>query len=152
MSQGQWMINGVECYFWEDTARFNTKEEAIKFGIEMLKKYNNNPDDAKNRNILIDSMNTHPNNNEPVYTFQVCLVEDVKFPDRTDALLEWIAEDVLDDVQGIADDYLEDVTEEHQNELQDLIEDWAKRHNYLPDTLKIFPSETIDIRDFEKAE
>ncbi|EJP4629029.1 hypothetical protein NUI08_001986 [Listeria monocytogenes] len=28
MSQGQWMINGVECYFWEDTARFNTKEEA----------------------------------------------------------------------------------------------------------------------------
>ncbi|HAC1155076.1 TPA_asm: hypothetical protein GI696_03990 [Listeria monocytogenes] len=156
MNNGQWMINCSDDDFWEGAARFNTKEEAIDFGIEMLRKYNSNPDDAKNRKILTDDMGAYPVplspiSNEPIYIFSVGLVEQVKFPNRTDDLLERIAEDVYDEVGDYAEDYLDDVTKEHQNELQDLIRDWAERHDYLPNYFTISRTEAIDIRDFEEV-
>ncbi|EFM2997702.1 hypothetical protein HHK30_002753 [Listeria monocytogenes] len=156
MKQGQWMLNGSDDDFWEGAARFNTKEEAIDFGIEMLRKYNINPDDAKNRKILNDDMGAYPvplspYSNEPIYIFNVGLVEQVKFPNRTDELLERIAEDVYDEIGDYAEDYLDDVDEKHQTELQELIRDWAERHDYLPNYFTISRTEAIDIRGFEEV-
>ncbi|EOA2258254.1 hypothetical protein ACHWNZ_002880 [Listeria monocytogenes] len=150
------MINCSDDDFWEGAARFNTKEEAIDFGIEMLRKYNINPDDAKNRKILNDDMGAYPvplspYSNEPIYIFNVGLVEQVKFPNRTDELLERIAEDVYDEIGDYAEDYLDDVDEKHQTELQELIRDWAERHDYLPNYFTISRTEAIDIRGFEEV-
>ncbi|EQA6969842.1 hypothetical protein ACX6RF_001923 [Listeria monocytogenes] len=156
MSNGQWMINCSDDDFWEDTARFNTKEEAINYGIEMLRKYNINPDDAKNRKILTDDMGAYPvpltpYSNEPIYIFNVGLVEQVKFPNRTDELLERIAEDVYDEIGDYAEDYLDDVTDEHKKELQGFIYRWAKQRGYLPECFLIGEIGEIDIRNFEEV-
>ncbi|AVV07516.1 hypothetical protein KC298_08610 [Listeria monocytogenes] len=156
MNNGQWMITCSDDKFWEGSARFNTKEEAIGYGIEMLRKYNSNPDDAKNRKILTDDMGAYPvpltpYSNEPIYIFNVGLVEQVKFPNRTDELLERIAEDVYDEIGDYAEDYLDDVDEKHQTELQELIRDWAERHDYLPNYFTISLTELIDTRNLEEV-
>ncbi|EAE4163781.1 hypothetical protein E1V05_08620, partial [Listeria monocytogenes] len=113
-------------------------------------------DDAKNRKILTDDMGAYPvpltpYSNEPIYIFNVGLVEQVKFPNRTDELLERIAEDVYDEIGDYAEDYLDDVDEKHQTELQELIRDWAERHDYLPNYFTISLTELIDTRNLEEV-
>lgn len=155
MNNGQWMLNcGDEDRDedrWGERICFNTKSEAVSHGTLLLKLYNANPMSTPNRNRLVDDIGIYPYDNNPVYTFHVGQLEAVRFPDRTDDLLERISQDVYDEVGDYAEDYLYDVDEKHQTELQELIHDWAKRHNYLPNCFTISLTELIDIRDFEEV-
>ncbi|MGC9339522.1 hypothetical protein [Listeria ivanovii] len=136
---------------WGNLVCFNTRTEAVRYGTLLLKLYNANPTKTENRNRLIDGIGTYPYDNEPVYTFHVGQIEAVRFPDRTDDLLERISQDVYDEFGDYAENYLNDVDEKHQTELQELIRDWAERHNYLPNYFTISRTEMIDIRDFEEV-
>ncbi|MCF2016139.1 hypothetical protein [Listeria monocytogenes] len=149
MKQGQWMLNGSDYERWEASIYFDTKEEAIEQGVNLLEKYNHNTQDEKNRNHLIDDLALYPDDSEPIYVFFVGQIEKVGFPNATDSLLEDIAEQVYNEAGEYAEDFLDDVTDEHQNELAALIRDWAERHDYLPSCFLIREIEEIDIRNFE---
>ncbi|HDI3362280.1 TPA: hypothetical protein PNA25_002842, partial [Listeria monocytogenes] len=148
MKQGQWMLNGSDYERWDSSTFFDTEDEAINRGIHLLEKYNNNPQNEKTRNQLMDDLALYPDDNEPIYGFYVGQIEEVGFPDRTDDLLERISEDVCDEVGDYAEDYLDDVTDEHKKELQELIYSWAKQRDYLPSCFLIREIEEIDIRNF----
>ncbi|EPD1972325.1 hypothetical protein ACR60W_001051 [Listeria monocytogenes] len=139
---------------WEAKSRFNTKDEAIKYGIKLLKYYNANCDNPKSWhfNLIMYDLGIYPRDNEPIFEFKVGQLEQPTFPDRTDDLLERIAEDVCDEVGDWAEDYLDYVDEGHQLELQELIVDWAERHDYLPNYFTISRTEAIDIRNVEGEE
>ncbi|EAC7753521.1 TPA: hypothetical protein ACHR9V_002956 [Listeria monocytogenes] len=151
MKQGQWMLNGSDYERWEASTYFDTKEEAINHGINLLEKYNRNTQDEKTRNHLIDDLALYPDDNKQIYVFYVGQIEKVGFPDLTYRLLENIAEDVCDVAGEYAEDYLDDVTEEHREELQYLIHDWAKRHDYLPSCFLVEGIGEIDIRNLEEV-
>lgn len=151
MKQGQWMLNGSDYERWEASTYFDTKDEAIEHGINLLEKYNNNPQNEKTRDQLIEDLALYPDDNEPIYGFYVGQLEKVGFPDETDILLENIAERVYDQGGEYAVDYLDDVDEKHQTELQELIYSWAKQHDYLPDCFLLNTLEEIDIRNFEEV-
>ncbi|EAC3634694.1 hypothetical protein [Listeria seeligeri] len=151
MKQGQWMLNGSDYERWDSSTFFDTEDEAINRGIHLLEKYNNNPQNEKTRNQLMDDLALYPDDNEPIYGFYVGQIEEVGFPDRTDDLLERISEDVCDEVGDYAEDYLDDVTDEHKKELQELIYSWAKQRDYLPSCFLIREIEEIDIRNFEEV-
>ncbi|EOA2236647.1 hypothetical protein ACHWE2_001821 [Listeria monocytogenes] len=151
MIQGQWMLNGSVGERWEAIAYFDTKEEAINHGINLLEKYNHNTQDEKTRNHLIDDLALYPYDNEVIYVFYVGQMEKIAFPDETDNLLENIAERVYEVAGEYSDGYLDDVTEEHREELQSFIYRWAKQRGYLPECFLIREIEEIDIRNFEEV-
>ncbi|EAE5019040.1 TPA_asm: hypothetical protein GZQ63_12650 [Listeria monocytogenes] len=151
MKQGQWMLNGSYGGRWESITYFDTKEEAIKHGINLLKKYNHNTHDEKTRNQVMNDLTIYSYYNELIYTFFVGEIEEIAFPDETDSLLENIAERVYSEAGEYTEGFLDDVTDEHQNELAALIRDWAERHDYLPGCFLIREIEEIDIRNFEEV-
>lgn len=151
MKQGQWMSNGSEYERWEASIYFDTKEEAIEQGVNLLEKYNHNTQDEKTRNQLMDDLALYPDDDEPIYVFYVGQLEEVAFPDETDILLDRIAERVYDVVGEYSEGYLDDVTEEHREELQSFIYRWAKKRGYLPECFLIREIEEIDIRNFEEV-
>ncbi|WP_270999029.1 hypothetical protein [Listeria seeligeri] len=151
MKQGQWMLNGSDYERWDSSTFFDTEDEAINRGIHLLEKYNNNPQNEKTRNQLMDDLALYPDDNEPIYVFYVGQLEEVGFPDETDILLENIAERVYDQGGEYAEGYLDDVTEEHREELQSFIYRWAKQRGYLPSCFLIREIEEIDIRNFEEV-
>ncbi|EAE9689110.1 hypothetical protein B0U03_02290 [Listeria monocytogenes] len=139
---------------WGADTRFNTKDEAITYGVRLLRGYNANCDKPKDWHwdFLMDDMGIYPQDNAPIFEFEVGQLEAVRFPDRTDCLLELISQDVYDEFGDYAEDYLDDVDQKHQSELQELIIDWAERHNYLPNYFTVSRTETIDIRNVEGEE
>ncbi|WP_260443249.1 hypothetical protein [Listeria seeligeri] len=86
MKQGQWMLNGSYGGRWESITYFDTKEEAIKHGINLLKKYNHNTHDEKTRNQVMNDLTIYSYYNELIYTFFVGEIEEIAFPDETDSL------------------------------------------------------------------
>lgn len=154
MNNGQWILGCSNSDDWGADTRFDAKYKAIIYGIKLLKYYNANCDNPKSwhLNLLMYDLGIYPQDNEPIFEFEVGQLEQPNFPDRTDDLLERIAEDVCDEVGDYAEDYLDYVDEEHQTELQELIIDWAERHDYLPNYFTVSRTETIDIRDFEEEE
>ncbi|EAD6937640.1 hypothetical protein AAV12_04070 [Listeria monocytogenes] len=152
MKHGQWMLNGTDGERWEACEYFDTKEEAVRHGVYLLKKYNNLDQEGKNIFNLIDSLGIAPFNGENIYTFFVGQTEKVEFPDTVDSLLEDIAQCVYDDVGEDAQGYLDDVTQAHKKELYDLILRWAKQRDYLPRYFTVQSIEKIDIRNFEGVE
>ncbi|ENQ6494367.1 hypothetical protein ACEP98_002420 [Listeria monocytogenes] len=150
MKQGQWMLNGSDYDRWDSSTFFDTEDEAIEHGINLLEKYNHNTQDEKTRDQLIEDLALYPDDDdEPIYGFYVGQLEEVGFPDETDILLDRIAERVYDQGGEYAEDYLDDVTDEHKKELQELIYRWAKQRDYLPDCFLLREIEEIDIRNFE---
>lgn len=150
MKHGQWMLNKEYGERWEASEYFDTKEEAIKFGISLLKKYNSLDDDGKSDMDLSDGLNIYPDDHENIYTFYAGQIEDVPLPDEVDMLLERMSESVYDEVGEIAEDYLDDVTTEHKKELADLIHGWAERNGYLPDCYTIGATEEVNLSSFEE--
>lgn len=152
MSNGQWILGYSDSDDWGFDSRFEKKDDAINYGTHLLRRYNANRDNPKSShlNFLMDYMGISPEDNEPIFEFEVAQLEQPNFPDRTDDLLERIAEDVCDEVGDWAEDYLDDVDHRHQSELQELIEDWAERHDYLPKYFTLSRIETIDIRELEE--
>ncbi|PDG15768.1 hypothetical protein AWL03_02025 [Listeria monocytogenes] len=149
--QGQWMLNGSDYERWDSSTFFDTEDEAINRGIHLLEKYNNNPQNEKTRNQLMDDLALYPDDSEPIYVFYVGQLEEVGFPDETDILLENIAERVYDQGGEYAEGYLDDVTDEHKKKLQELIYRWAKQYDYLPECFLLREIEEIDIRNFEEG-
>ena len=152
MEHGQWMLNKEYGERWEASEYFDTKEEAIEYGVSLVKKYNSLDDDGKSDMDLSDGLNMRPDDYENIYTFYVGQIEAVGFPDEVDMLLETISERVYDEVGEYAEDYLDDVTTEHKKELSDLIHDWAKRNGYLPDCYIMGATEEININSFVEGE
>ncbi|EOB8913263.1 hypothetical protein ACGLWZ_003093, partial [Listeria monocytogenes] len=151
MKQGQWMLNGSYGGRWESITYFDTKDEAIEHGINLLKKYNHNTHDEKTRNQVMNDLTIYSYYNELIYTFFVGEIEEIAFPDETDSLLENIAERVCEVAGEYSEGYLDDVTEEHREELQSFIYRWAKQRGYLPECFLIREIEEIDIRNFEEV-
>ena len=152
MEHGQWMLNKEYGERWEASEYFDTKEEAIEFGVSLLKKYNSLDDDGKSDMDLSDGLNIYPDDYENIYIFYVGQIEAIGFPDVVDNLLETISETVYDEVGEYSDGYLDDVTTEHKKELSDLIHDWAKRNDYLPNCYIIGATEEININSFVEGE
>lgn len=152
MNNGQWILGCSNSNDWGTESKFNTKSEAVSHGTLLLKLYNANPTSMPNRDRLLDDMGISPQDNEPIFEFEVGQLDQPDFPNRTDDLLELISQDVYDTFGDWAEDYLDDVDHKHQSELQELIRDWAERHDYLPNYFTIPRTETIDIRDVEGKE
>nr|WP_315527534.1 DUF2188 domain-containing protein [Carnobacterium maltaromaticum] len=148
MKHGQWMLNKEYGERWEASEYFDTKEEAIEYGVSLLKKYNSLNDDGKSDMDLSDGLNMRPDDYENIYTFYIGQIEAVGFPDEVDMLLETISERVYDEVGEYSEGYLDDVTTEHKKELSDLIHDWAKRNGYLPNCYIMGATEEININSF----
>ncbi|EAC8541119.1 hypothetical protein AK914_11040 [Listeria monocytogenes] len=151
MKHGQWMLNGTDGDRWEACEYFDTKEEAIFYGIELLTEYNSLDDDERRDYDLSDGLNMRPLDYENIYTFFVGQIEEVRFPNEVDTLLEIIAERIYAEVGEYAEGYLDDVTQEHKEQLSDLIYEWAKQRDYLPSCFTIEMAEEIDIRSFEEV-
>lgn len=151
MKQGQWMLNGSDYDRWDSSTFFDTEDEAIEHGINLLEKYNHNTQDEKTRDQLIEDLALYPDDNEPIYGFYVGQLEEVGFPDETEILLDRIAERVYDRAGESSEGYLDGVTDEHKKELQELIYRWAKQRDYLPDCFLLREIEEIDIRNFEEV-
>ena len=145
MEHGQWMLNKEYGETWGASEYFDTKEEAIEYGIDLLKKYNSLDNEGKSDMDLSDGMNLLPDDYENVYVFYAGRIETVGFPDEVDNLLETISERVYEEVGEHAEDYLDDVTAAHRKELSDLIYDWAERHKYLPNCFTIGATEKVDL-------
>ncbi|EAG4505964.1 hypothetical protein CBM20_14655 [Listeria monocytogenes] len=152
MKDGQWMLNGIDGDRWEACEYFDTKEEAIFYGIELLTEYNCLDNKQRRDYDLSDGLNLYSSEHENIYTFFVGQTEKVEFPDTVDSLLEDIAQCVYDDVGEDAQGYLDDVTQAHKKELYDLILRWAKQRDYLPRYFTVQSIEKIDIRNFEGVE
>ncbi|MDW5524611.1 DUF2188 domain-containing protein [Carnobacterium maltaromaticum] len=152
MKHGQWMLNKEYGERWEASEYFDTKEEAIEYGVTLLNKYNSLDADGKSDMDLSDGLNMRPDDCENIYTFYVGQIETVGFPDVVDNLLETISETVYDEVGEVADGYLNDVTTEHKEELSDLIHDWAKRNGYLPNCYIMGATEEINITSSVEGE
>lgn len=150
MEHGQWMLNKEYGETWSASEYFDTKEEAIEYGINLLKKYNSLDDVGKSDMDLSDGLNMNPDDDENIYIFYVGQIETVGFPDKVDMLLEIISESVYEEVGESADDYLNDVTAEHKEELSNLIYDWAKRNAYLPGCFTIGAAEEININNLKE--
>ncbi|EPR7326956.1 hypothetical protein [Listeria monocytogenes] len=151
MKRGQWMLNGTDGERWGAFERFDTKEEATIYGVELLTEYNSLEDNKRRDYDLSDGLNMRPLDYENIYTFFVGQIEEVGFPNEVDTLLEIIAERIYAEVGEYAEGYLDDVTQEHKEQLSDLIYEWAKQRDYLPACFKIEMVEEIDIRSFEEV-
>lgn len=143
MKHGQWMLNGTDGDRWEACEYFDTKEEAIFYGIELLTEYNSLDNKQRRDYDLSDGLNLYPYEHENIYTFFVGQIEEVEFPTEVDTLLENIAQCVYDEVGECGEEYLNDVTQEHKEQLSDLIYEWAKQRDYLPACFKIEMVEEI---------
>ncbi|EAD4088963.1 hypothetical protein EJC93_07150 [Listeria monocytogenes] len=151
MKHGQWMLNGTDGDRWGACEYFDTKEEAIFYGIELLTEYNSLDNKQRRDYDLSDGLNLYPYEHENIYIFFVGQIEEVGFPDTIDSLLEDISQCVYDDVGEDAQGYLDDVTQTHKKELYDLILRWAKQRDYLPGYFRVQSIEKIDIRSFEEV-
>lgn len=57
MKHGQWMLNGTDGDRWEACEYFDTKEEAIFYGIELLTEYNSLDNKQRRDYDLSDGLN-----------------------------------------------------------------------------------------------
>ncbi len=121
---GKWMynINGNEIWSGEE---FNTKEEAVKEGLEEAK-------------------------TEGCFKFEVGQIEKVTVSGvDIDYILENVAENTTEDCGEVGEDYLNDVTKEDRDELEqkfnDLLFSWIKEHGYEPSFFKIKNVKTIRV-------
>lgn len=134
----KWMCSLNEEY-WEAVEYFDTKEEAIKYGIEAVKKFNKNPEEA----YLDDEMGSTPE--EVVTSFYVGQAFCPGLPFSVDDLLERVQEVAYEEGGECAEDYLDDVTKEDKEELDDLIQNWFVKHKYLPRWYNIYEIDEISV-------
>ena len=94
----KWMCSLNEEY-WEAVEYFDTKEEAIKYGIEAVKKFNKNPEEE----YLDDEMGSTPE--EVVTSFYVGQAFCPGLPFSIDDLLERVQEFAYEDGGEFAEGY-----------------------------------------------
>ncbi|MDT2635497.1 hypothetical protein P7D52_07950 [Enterococcus dongliensis] len=121
----KWMCSLKED-IWKACDYFDTKEEAIKAGLESAHRFNCNPDTE----YLDDEMGSTPD--EVVTEFLVGQINASAVPFCVDTLIENVQESAYDEGGEWADTYLDDVTKEDREELENLVFDWFIRNDYLP--------------------
>ncbi|MFN6676409.1 hypothetical protein ACK4CF_14150 [Enterococcus gallinarum] len=135
---GKWMCS-IDEEQWQAAEYFDTKEEAVGFGIKSIQTFNKNPEDG----CLDDEMGSTPE--EVVTSFYVGQAFCPGIPFNVDDLLERIQEAAYEDGGEFAEDYLDDVTKEHREELDDLIQNWFIKHKYLPNWYNIYEIDEINV-------
>lgn len=111
---------------WQASDYFDTKEAAIKAGLESARRFNGNPDNE----CLDDEMGSTPD--DIITEFLVGQVNASTIPFNVDSLIENVQESAYEDGGEWAEDYLDDVTEEDREELENIVFDWFVRNDYLP--------------------
>lgn len=134
----KWMCS-IDQEYWQAAEYFNTKEEAVEFGIKSIQTFNKNPEDE----CLDDEMGSTPE--EVVTSFFVGQAFCPGIPFNVDDLLERIQEAAYENGGEFAEDYLDDVTKEHREELDDLIQNWFIKHKYLPSWYNIYEIDEISV-------
>ena len=135
---GKWMCS-IDEEQWQAAEYFDTKEEAVEFGIKSIQTFNKIPEDG----CLDDEMGSTPE--EVVTSFYVGQAFCPEIPFNVDDLLERIQEAAYEDGGEFAEDYLDDVTKEHREELDDLIQNWFIKHKYLPNWYNIYEIDEISV-------
>lgn len=145
---GKWICApNVDEERWDSSCFYDTKEEAIKNGMEAVKRYNKDPENES----LEDELGYYNNGDEtqPLDSFAVGKCYSPKISIDADYLLERIAEGVYNECGEFAEGYLDDVKKEDQDELEKLIYDWFVRHKYMPSCFLIRNAEEIDVEGEE---
>lgn len=135
---GKWMCS-IDEEYWHAAEYFDTKEEAVEFGIKSIQTFNKNPEVG----CLDDEMGSTPE--EGVTSFYVGQVTCPGILISVDDFLERIQEDAYDAGGEFAESYLDDVTGEHKEELEKLIQNWFIKHKYLPSWYNIYEIDEISM-------
>ena len=144
-----WYVNPVpnidDC--WRITDEFETKEEAIEYGVQEYKNHL-----AGILTELFDNDYNHPD--PPTSFFEVG--ESKAFVPYVDS--DWIIEQVAEQADWqcgeIAQDWLqwdtitEEQREELQNNMQRVFDEWLKKHSLEPTFYNIIHIEEIDAKDY----
>lgn len=132
----KWMCSVNEEY-WRASEYFDTKEDAVKFGLAAALRFNKNPEEE----YLDDEMGSTPE--EVVTSFFVGQVFCFGIPFDVDQLLECVQEAAYENGGEFAEEYLDDVTAEHRDELESLVLNWFTKHDYLPTWYNIYNVDEI---------
>lgn len=144
-----WYVNPVPNIddVWCITDEFDTKEEAIAYGVEEYKQHL-----AGVSTELFDNDYNYPD--PPTSIFEVGEgVGFVPFVD-TDWIIEQVAEQASWQCGEIGDDWLrwDTITKEQQEELQDnvqkVFDEWLKKYNLEPTFYNVIHIEEIDAKDY----
>lgn len=127
--KGKWMFNLDDNEIWQGD-EFDTKEEAIKAGIEELEKPENE--------------GYYSNN------FQVGQITEVPVSGvDVESILDNVAENTTCECGEVGEGYLYDIADEHLNELEQKLNDvlfaWMEKYDYEPDFYIIENTETIEL-------
>ena len=134
----KWMCSLDEEY-WQASAYFDTKEEAVRAGLESIERFNTNPEDE----YLDDEMGSTPE--EVVDSFYVGQVLHPDLPFCVDDLIECMQESAYENEGDFAQGYLDDITREHKKELDDLVRGFFVKRGYLPTWYTVCKIDEISI-------
>lgn len=144
-----WYINSANNYNdnWDIREEFDTKEEAIEYGIQEYKDYL-----AGISTELFDNDYNYPD--PPSSCFEVG--EGKPFVPYVDS--DWIIEQVVEQASWqcgeIGDDWLrwdtitKEQLEELQNNMQKMFDEWLKKHGLEPTFYNIVNIEEIDAKNY----
>lgn len=139
---GKWMLNGNCDELWNADTKFDTREEAIKYGISLLTKFNNMTDKEKESfDLMVDMHIQHDGKNITSFNVGKIVYAEISF--NVDNILETIADNAYDEYGEYAEDYLRDVKNVHVEELEATINNWFHKYDYLPTFYGIECAETI---------
>lgn len=140
----KYLINPSDDGIWCILDEFNTREDAIKEGVQQ---YN----DAMN-GLCTDLFDEDDEDGNIPTTF--CVGEKHEFEPCVDAdsIIEYVGCCAYDECGEIAEDYLYDVPRETVDNLQDKIQsvfdDWLDDNNLRPSFYSVINIEEIDVRDY----
>lgn len=124
---------------WSATVFFETKQEAIKAGIDGVEKFNLDT----NNESLNDLLGYYPDDNSKLVSFAVGQVDLYKLSIDSNDYFEVLKGQVYDEMGEFSAGFLDYVKEEHKNELDSLIEEWILKHRYEPSFFKVKNVEKI---------
>lgn len=131
MDNGKWILNDENSEYWNASDSFDSREEAVTKGKEVLKIYNASTLEQKKRISLSDigfSQNTYDN----IESFDVGQIQRATIAKNGERFVDMVAEEAYEEYGEFAEDYLSDVKKEHLDELGLLLHGWFEKHNYMP--------------------
>lgn len=145
---GKWLLNDEGSEYWNASEAFNSKEEAVAKGKEILKIYNALSDNERKGMSLADfgfNQSTYDN----IMAFNVGQVNLATINLNGERFVEMVADDAYEEYGEFAEDYLSDVTKEHLGELEELLHGWFEKHNYMPTFYTVEDISTIVLEGTE---
>lgn len=148
MSDKIWLLNySDDAEHWGATTFFETKEQAIEKGKELLKTLHKTKTSTHE---LEDTFGHYYDVNVELPTsFVVGKKQDVSHLPSVDSILDEVSEQAYDEVGDIAEDWLHNVDKNAQNELQNdlniLFEKWLVKYNLKPHFYSVVDTSVINI-------